>query len=320
MKRYILLLLIIPFLIISCGKKDKEKKEIAKRIPNHPPSVVWVRIKPNVLYPSSDIKAEVKAQDPDGDKVSLSYRWFINNELLNDKKDNHPGILPLNEGDVIKVVVTPFDGRKKGKPIAATKSVPKRTPVVTSIIITPKNPTVKNRLIAKVAVAIFDGKKITTYHYQWYKNDEPIPGADKVYLDPLYFKKGDKISVKVTPENEDGVMGISGKTKPVTIQNSPPVITSKPKFIESKNEEGIYLYQVKAKDPDNDKLMISLKGDLPKGISIDKNGLIKWDTKKSDPKKKYKIIIRVDDGDGGICEQSFSLVPPKVKKFIKKSF
>ncbi len=109
--------------------------------------------------------------------------------------------------------------REKKEP---TESKINKPPIITSGDILPEKPNVESELSVLIHSEDPDGDSIT-YKYQWMKNEKEIIGENKSTLTKGNFKKGDLISVKITPSDgkEDGKPFIS---KTVMIINSPPVI------------------------------------------------------------------------------------------------
>ncbi len=141
-----------------------------------------------------------------------------------------------------------------------------------------------------------DGDKVT-FIYEWTKNKEPA-GSDKQIGAPI--KRGDKISVKITPFDGE-VYG-----KPITlereIKNVSPIINEHTNF---KFDGKTYTYQVNATDPDEDTLTYSLKS-APSGMTIDpKTGAIQWNVP-PDVKGKTIFTVSVADGNGGEATQSLT--------------
>jgi hypothetical protein len=141
-----------------------------------------------------------------------------------------------------------------------------------------------------------DGDEITIL-YEWTKNGEQA-GKEKQIGVPI--KRGDKISIKITPfDGED-------YGKPFILnsemRNLPPVIIEDKKI----NFNGkSFSYQIKATDPDNDTLAYSLKT-APAGMAIEKTtGLIQWMVPQ-DFKGKADVAVVVSDGHGGEATQSFT--------------
>jgi hypothetical protein len=103
--------------------------------------------------------------------------------------------------------------------------------------------------------------------YEWLKNNEYASDSDTI----SGFKRGDKISVGITPFDGRNF----GQTRTLTSE----IKSCTPKLTESKEvsfDGKTLIYQVKAVDPGGDQLTYSLI-DPPEGMVIDKDsGLIKW--------------------------------------------
>jgi Putative Ig domain len=143
----------------------------------------------------------------------------------------------------------------------------------------------------------------TDYLYEWKVNGEDIPGANEKELDwQEGFKKGDTISVSVTPYNNlgQGVVSAEGSFR---IPDSPPVITSEPV---TSVQNGKFSYAVVAVDPDGDSLDFSLKH-APRGMTIEPaTGLINWEYGEKDA-GVYKVTVIVTDSDGARAVQELTL-------------
>jgi hypothetical protein len=93
------------------------------------------------------------------------------------------------------------------------------------------------------------------------------------------------------------------KSDPVTIANSPPIITSSPS---NKTEGNIYTYQVMANDPDDDPVTFDLKTG-PRGMEINnETGLIRWEIHKEDQGAQL-IEIEASDSEGAKSIQRYTL-------------
>jgi hypothetical protein len=86
--------------------------------------------------------------------------------------------------------------------------------------------------------------------------------------------------------------------------NSPPTITSSP--IVQANPGELYVYAPRASDPDGDPLRFRLSV-KPDGMTIDETtGLVRW-TPSPAQNGTHTVRIVVDDGQGGIDSQSYTL-------------
>ena len=86
------------------------------KILNMPPVVEEVSIEPKVAYVTSDLKAVVKAFDPDGDAINYLYQWEKNGVVLPGEDTGILGANRFKKGDSIIVTVIPNDGEASGKP------------------------------------------------------------------------------------------------------------------------------------------------------------------------------------------------------------
>lgn len=299
-KKWIFIFLIICFLILSCGKK--EEKEIMSKV-NSPPIITSITILPENPTKESDLTVYVQSRDPDHDNVTYRYQWMKNDaEIVGEEgsvlKGGH-----FKKGDLIRVMVTPYDGKNEGKSVSSEAvRILNSPPVIQEVWIEPKIPSVRESLKAHIKGYDADGDFIY-YTYRWERNGHPIEDVYGEILDKGYFKKGDNITVTVTPDDKES-FGNSKKSVPVIISNSPPQIISTPPI----SIEGVrYLYKVEAIDPDNDPITFTLKRG-PKGMKIDKKtGQIIWDIKNED-KGSHFIEIEVTDDEGAKCIQNYTLV------------
>ena len=177
--------------------------------------------------------------------------------------------------------------------IATTKNTP---PEISRLKFMPEVFKPGDSLYLEAEAKDADGDPVSIL-YEWAKNNEPAGNTEKL---AAQIKRGDRISVKVTP--------FDGKEygRPVVLQreirNMPPVI------IEEKQhrlEGSLFTYQVKASDPDGDSLAYSIKTGPP-GMLIDpKTGLVQWKVP-PDFKGKAPFTVSVSDGHSGEAIQSLT--------------
>ena len=208
----------------------------------------------------------------------------------------------FNKGDLIRVRVTPSDGKAEGLPFLSSPVVILNgPPEVREVWIEPKRPAAGDSLKAFAKGFDPDGDFIY-YSYQWEKNGKVLPEEKGPVLEQGQFKKGDSLAVNIIPDDRE-IQGPPKKSEPVLISNSPPIILSSPP---DTLEGTAYKYQVKANDPDQDPVTFTLKS-APKGMVMDKGtGLIQWEVRKED-KGTYPIEIEATDIEGGKSVQRFTL-------------
>jgi hypothetical protein len=151
---------------------------------------------------------------------------------------------------------------------------------------------------------------VVDFHYAWSINGKDI-SEDSPVLSRDRFKKGDNVTLVVTPFDRDGA-GVPFVSRDMIIPNAAPRITSQPPQ-DFKGE--VYTYQVAAEDPDGDAVAFSLAM-APPGMTIDsRKGNITWQLRENssgthtveivaqDPggmktSQKYTLTIEVKAGDG----------------------
>ena len=299
------ILILLSFLfsltgILSCGK---EKGAEFKSKTNSPPVVTSVNILPERPNKESELNLFIQSQDPDGDPIIYQYQWLRNDEERIGENKNTLKSGNFKKGDLIRVRVTPSDGKVNGTPFLSTPvKILNSPPVIQEVWIEPKVAYVTDRLKANIKSSDSDGDFIY-YTYQWGKNGGVLNEERGEFLDPGGFRKGDLITVTVTPDDRE-TLGSPKKSETLIISNSPPIILSSPP---TSVEKATYIYQVKANDPDNDPITYALKSG-PKGMEMDKKtGLIKWEIRKED-KGNHSVEIEVSDDGGAKSIQRYTLM------------
>ena len=143
----------------------------------------------------------------------------------------------------------------------------------------------------------------TGFIYEWKLNGNDITGSNDEELEwGEGFKKGDTITVTVTPLSDLGQGAVSAEGS-FRIPNSPPVISSEP---DTSFKEGKFSYIVQAEDPDGDPVDFSLRG-APSGMTIEPAaGLIIWEYGEKDA-GDYKVTVIVTDSEGAQASQELTL-------------
>jgi hypothetical protein len=285
--------------ILSC---DRQNEAELKSKTNSPPVVTSVTLLPEKPNKESELNPIIRSQDPDGDPVIYHYQWMRNDEeIIGENKDTLKSG-SFKKGDLIRVKVTPSDGKIDGKPFLSDPvKILNSPPLIQEVRIEPKMASARDHL--RVYVRSFDADGDFVYFsYQWEKNGVLLNEEKAETLDRSRFKKGDSIAVMVTPEDRES-QGFPKKSEPLIISNSPPVIISSPP---TSTEGTEYVYNVKASDPDNDPILFSLKS-VPKGMEVDKNtGLIRWQIRPED-RGPHLIEIEASDNSGARSVQRYTL-------------
>lgn len=258
---------------------------------NRPAVVRSARLQPDPLTRHEPISVLVEAEDPDGGAVTLRHQWYVNGEPL--EGSTGPTLSPklVERGDQVSVEVTPYDAKGAGPPYR-TEPVPvaNTPPRVTRLAYKPSPVRVGDRITAMPESEDPDGDNVS-YQFRWYHNGEEYLRADYDTLGTGEFVRGDQIVLEVIPS--DGIDdGEVRRSDPVTVENSPPEITSLPP---QEMVDGLFAYQVTATDRDGDKLSFSLDA-APPGMTIDPDtGALAWRIT-GDVTGAHEVRIAVRDG------------------------
>jgi hypothetical protein len=211
--------------------------------------------------------------------------WLLNGLPEESALSYQFNLSQAKKGDTLQAR-TRIQGREILSNIVEIANAP---PEITSIKLHPELVAQGNTLSVDVAGSDIDGDPVT-FLYEWTKNGEPAGNAERIEA-PL--KRGDRISVKVTPF--DGESYGRSVVLDNEIQNLPPIIQEHQDF---KFDGKVYTYQVKATDPDGDPLIYTIESPA-EGMTINaSSGLITWNVP-SEFKGKKSVSVVVTDGYGG---------------------
>lgn len=172
-------------------------------------------------------------------------------------------------------------------------AIPNTPPRITRFDVEPMSPARGETIKAIVETYDKDGDDVSV-RYEWSRNDVPLAWASSTLTLSDGFQRGDTISIKVTPD--DGKVRGTPLVMNVRIRNAVPVLRAAPGAF--KFNGSIYTDRFEASDPDNDRLMFSLK-DAPTGMSIDPaKGIVRWSVPSAfDGRAQYTVAV--NDGHGG---------------------
>jgi hypothetical protein len=165
---------------------------------------------------------------------------------------------------------------------------------IQAIRLQPSQPNRMNSLKAEVEVAPTAPERLV-YTYRWKVNDRIIEEATGDTLNLSPFKKGDLITVTVTP-NDGGADGVAVESPLVAVHSVPPSLELKTMRQARKTGEPIEL-QLVGVAPDGDLVAFSLEPPLVPGMTIDKrSGKISW-LLQPDQKGSIRFGAAVEDNN-----------------------
>jgi len=281
--------LIIVLLLTSCSQDRQPGTETS------PPSPAGVLKASNKLTiePSEATREStfyISSREVDLSKARV--QWFVNGMPIDGAISAKFSSPEIKKGDLVYVRVTIGDKEMESNQVRV-KNIP---PLIARARIIPAVPKANDALRIDIIGNDRDGDSVS-YRYEWFKNGEPM-GSGEVLEGP--FRRGDKISVKITPY--DGEDFGSPLILTAQIFNSPP----KPSGGGEEFRENIYSYRISASDPDGDPLTYFLKK-APAGMVIDRStGLITWRVTEKDA-GRHPVTVQVSDGHGGEVLYNFDV-------------
>lgn len=226
---------------------------------------------------------------------SVRYAWSVNGEPVAGVAADRLSPEHFRRDDEVSVEV-----QCNGKTTAAATRVANSPPRVTLVKF--QNPVVT---AGKEIVALpeaFDPDGDTAYfEYQWIIDGTEVMVTDRT-LPGSFVKTGSQIVLNViATDGDDRNTPYWGE--PFVVESGPPRITSQP----PKTFQGLeYLYQVKAVDPDGDRLTYRLE-EAPAGMAINAaTGLLTW-TIAPGTVGEFGVKIVVKDTAGYFARQEYSL-------------
>lgn len=300
MKR-IFFIVLSAFLIAGCEKRSEPVKTMfSSNINPQTVSVQSLSIQPVNPTVNNTLTVSVPSHIN-----ARSITWYINNQrsmVANDLQGD------FKKGDSITAVVDYTASNGKQETVASPAiTIQDAPPVVTSIILTPLYPTIASTIHAAVRASDADGDTVSL-EYQWYVNGNPVEDQTGDSFSCGSYKHGDTVYVMVTPYDAEE-KGVSTVSALLSIQNTAPVIISKPPAAMSGS---VFTYKVEASDIDNDPLSYKLES-APPGMTISKEGVISWNTSGMPLPITAAAKVVVEDGFGGKTYQTFSLQIEKGK-------
>lgn len=102
--------------VATAGPAQGEAEEPpALSTTNSPPEILTLKMEPPQVFAGTTVKSVVEVSDPQNDPVMLDFSWEKNGEILPGEVMEELDTTGMQKGDVLTVVVTPFDGKVRGE-------------------------------------------------------------------------------------------------------------------------------------------------------------------------------------------------------------
>lgn len=298
-------------LCLGCGGSSDSEPDAATRPSGHadgadenePPVIESAQIVPTGASAADPMAIEIHTSDADQDRLTMTYEWYRNGELVPDLRDVDASAGSFARGDRVHAVVFVSDKAHQVSRQTADLTIENAPPRVDSVALTPPRPTGLDLIEAQPTGSDADGDDFA-YDYRWFKNGQVLPDQTGPRLTPGTVKRGDQLSVQVVA-NDGTEVGPATTSSAITIQNASPAITSQPNY--ELGGSGHYSYDVAAKDPDGDEPLRYELLQAPPGMTVDvTSGRVTWEVP-ANASGTYAIQLAVSDGYGGKTLQDYAL-------------
>src|SRR4030042_2579029 len=183
--------------LFSCGKSSNIE---SKTKTNSPPVISSANILPEKPNKESEFNLSIQSKDSDGDSVTYQFQWIRNDEEIIGENKNALRSGLFKKGDLIRVRVTPSDGKVNGTPfLSAPVKIFNSPPVLKEVWIEPKGAYVTDRLKANLKSLDLD-RDFIYYTYQWEKNGVVLNEERGEILDRGLFSMVDSFTIIVIPK------------------------------------------------------------------------------------------------------------------------
>jgi len=273
------------------------------RAGNGAPVLESVRLEPSSPRAGQRVRVVPVASDPDGDGLTYAFTWRVAGTA---RPDSGPELVledGLDRGTRIEVVVVARDGQQaESAPMTASASIGNQPPELGAVVIDPPGDITRGHpVIARPRAVDADGDEIT-YTFSWRVNGEAVP-VEGDALETAELHRGDTVQVRVVAsDGQDESDPI--ESPPLRVANAAPKIVSQPGAF---GADGAFRYEVRAEDPDGDRMLRFRLEQAPDGMTIDGlSGAIQWRPALGQT-GNHPVVVVVDDRQGGTGSQQFEL-------------
>lgn len=275
--------------------------ESAGRGGNQPPVIHSADFDPSHVVPGGPVEVHVEAVDPDGDPITLEYRWTIRAKVYEAAGRRLDVPAWATRDDRVAVEIVAKDGQEASDVFSLETRVANGRPTLLEIRIQTEedaNGTLGN-WVARPLAEDPDGDRLS-FRYEWIVNGQ-ASGADRARFERSQSHRGDEIRLKAWAS--DGTSESSPLlSAPFRVGNSPPEIVSRPPTLD---ESGLFLYAVQVEDRDGDTDFAFSLEEAPSGMKIDPgSGQLQWTPTLADS-GEHAVTVAVDDRHGGSSRQGF---------------
>jgi len=269
---------------------------------NQPPRVERLRLEPAEPMPGDTLRALATVRDPDGDRVTQSFRWQVAGREL-PESGAEIELRGVAKGDEIEVWATASDGRAQSEAVTASATVANRRPVLENVALQPAGSVVPGEPAVAMPVAKDPDGDPLEYRFRWTVNETPVEDQEEASLRTEGLQPGDQIRVQVVASDGESESDAAWSGV-LLVGNAAPEIVSTPSGVTAGEA---FRYQLEARDPEGDRSLRYQLRKGPEGMTLNPVlGELRWQPR-AEQAGVHPVEIAVEDSQGGRSVQVFEL-------------
>jgi hypothetical protein len=287
---------------VACGSGDgSPRASDGPAGANQKPLIEHLRLEPAEPVAGDVLRALVRARDPDGEAVEITFDWEVGGMP---RSETGPEIeVPrVRKGTPIEVTATASDGIAESEPARRVIRVRNQRPTLRQARIEPwETVDLGGSLTVRADGTDPDGD-LLAYHYRWRVNDQPI-AAEGASLSTAGLVPGDLVQARVFASDGESESD-PVDTARVRVVGANPKIVSVPSGF---SEDGIFRYTVEVEHLRGDGPLRFRLRTAPEGMWVNPvSGEITW---RPEPGQRgvHPVEVAVKDRRGAVTVQAFGV-------------
>ena len=236
-----------------------------------------------------DVKTVIKPSASGFDLAKASVAWSVNGKPVPtyDPMGFNPALDGAKKGDTVTAVATVDSKQYPSNAVTVQDSAPQ----LLKVMLLPEDAKTEEDIWVDAEAADADGDPVT-FEYEWVMGGKVVSTTKGLSRDINI--SGTEFMVTVTPT--DGELKGQSVSLRRTVLNIPPRIEANYDYTFDGNK---LTYQIKATDPDGDKITYGVENPQP-GMSVDaETGALRWDVPAALTNTTVPIVVTASDGRGG---------------------
>jgi hypothetical protein len=274
---------------------------------NDAPLIERVGLDPADPLPGSEVRATVRAVDPEREELTFRYEWLLDGERL-------PGdgaALRLEhaaKGQELEVRVHASDGENESEVAIQRVTLSNQRPEILGLRVDPLSEVARGATVVVSPHARDGDGDPLEFAYHWTVNGRALDETGES-LSTEGLRRGDEILVEVVASDGEAESARFASA-PVRVGNAPPQIVSAPG---RGFEGGVFRYLLEATDPDGDRGLRFRLLSGPEGMTVDPVlGEVLWRPRR-DQTGTHTVDVVVEDPAGGAGAQKFEVTVSEVE-------